>query len=277
MLRYLEVPGRPGWRPIDGVMTVTRKRALLTCPDVARWLAFSWLPLMAAVAFPPYAQPAADTQRLESGDAGAAVKLDATDAYRLALLKMKGHLGIARTLVQMRAPGAAYYLEKPVQEIFRNAKVEFEDRDAAFTADILQELEHASTADPEATLATIELAVTAINGSFAQTGAMDAESVLALAEALLREAVARYAEAVSNNEVVDLRKYQSGRGFVTEAEALIRYSSRLRRKPGHEDLVKGVTLIRQAWPGVIPPPIVFDPPSVAGRLDETVAVMDGLR
>ena len=38
-----------------------------------------------------------------------------------------------------------------------------------------------------------------------------------------------------------------------------------------------VTLIRQAWPGVIPPPIVFDPPSVAKRLDEAVAAMEELR
>ncbi|MFQ6023948.1 MAG: hypothetical protein ACE5NW_14610 [Acidiferrobacterales bacterium] len=80
-----------------------------------------------------------------------------------------------------------------------------------------------------------------------------------------------------DNEVVDVRQYQSGRGFVTEAEALVRYASGLKGRPGHTELLKVVTLIRQAWPGVIPSPIVFDPASVAGRLHEAVAAMDKLR
>ncbi|MFQ5955491.1 MAG: hypothetical protein ACE5JZ_10545 [Kiloniellales bacterium] len=249
----------------------------MTYLDVARCLGLWSFLLLNVVAFPVLAQLGANKGSVEARDMGAAAQLDATDAYRLALLKMKGHLGVARALLQMRAPGADYYMRDPVQEIFQDTEAELEGRNAPFTADILQELEHASATDPVSTLAAIESAVTAINGSFAQTGAMNAKSVLALSEALLREAVAKYAEAVRENEVVDLRKYQSGRGFATEAEALVRYSSRLKGRPGHEELLKVVTLIRQAWPGVIPPPIVFDPPSVAGRLEEAVATMDQLR
>lgn len=190
---------------------------------------------------------------------------------------MKGYLSVARALLQLRAPGADYYMQDLLQGVFRDTEAELERRSAPFTADFLQQLEAASGTDPEASLATIESAVFAIDGSFAQTGAMDAESVLALSEALLREAVARYADAVSDNEVVDLAKYQSGRGFVTEAEALVRYAGALKGQPAHEELVKSVTLIRQAWPGVVPPPIVFGPASVERRLDEAVAAMDKLR
>jgi hypothetical protein len=220
---------------------------------------------------------AADEGSAETGSTGAGIKLDATDAYRLALLKMKGQLAVARALLQIRAPGAEYHLGRPLQTVFRDAEAELERRGAPFTADIVAELQNAVQGDAVRALTTVELAVTAINGSFAQTGALDTESVLALAEALLRQAVANYAEAVTDNEVVDLRKYQSGRGFVTEAEALVRHSSRLKGRPGHTALLDVVTLIRQAWPGVIPPPIVFDPPSVAKRLDEAVAAMEELR
>jgi len=224
--------------------------------------------LVTAVAFSAHAQSVAAT---------GAAQLDATDAYRLAILKMKGQLGVARGLVQLRAPGADYFLQERMQSIFGSAQSEFEQRDAPFTADFLEQLANASAGDPATIFATIESAANALDGSFAQTGAMDAASALALTESLLQEAVADYAEAVVDNEVLDLRLYQSGRGLVTEAEALVRYHGGLKGKPGHDELIKAVVLIRQAWPGLIPPPIVFDPPSVAGRLDEAIAAMEAFR
>jgi hypothetical protein len=190
---------------------------------------------------------------------------------------MKGHLSVARALVQLRAPGADYHMRQPMQDIFRPIEAELERRKAPFTTDILVQLENAVTGTPAMTLATIESAVFAIDGSFAQTGAMDAHSVLALSDSLLREAVEMYAESVFDNEVVDLHTYQSGRGLATVAEALVRHSSRLKGRPGHEDLLKAVVLIRQAWPGVIPPAIVLDPPSVAEWLDKVEAAMNELK
>lgn len=219
---------------------------------------------------------AAGAQIAQASEAGG-VELRPTDAYRLALLEMKSLLNVARSLVWMQAAGAEHYMEQGVREIFRQTEDELEARNAPFTADYLEELANVSTDDRARALATIDSAVVAINGSFAQTGGMDARSVLAISEALLREAVARYAEAVTDNEVVDLRKYQSGRGFAYEAEALVRYASAIRNKPAHQDLIEAITLIRQSWPGVVPPPIVFGPSRVARRLDEAVAVMDRMR
>jgi hypothetical protein len=236
--------------------------------DRFRWFAFCGLLLVTAVALPVDAQ---------SGATASAAPLDATDAYRLAILKMKGQLSVARALVQLRAPGVDYHLQQPLQAIFQKAKPKFEQRGAPFTADFLEQLANVSADDPATTLATIASAANALDGSFAQTGAMDVTSALDITAALLRDAVADYAAAVVDNEVVDLRRYQSGRGLVTEAEALVRYHGGLRRRPGHEELVKAVVLIRQAWPGIIPPPIVFDPSSVEGRLDEAIAVMENLR
>lgn len=220
---------------------------------------------------------AVDEGDFESSALATADDLDSLDSYRLSLFKLKGHLGVARTLLQVRAPGADYHLQQPMQEIFQQIEPELDERGAPLSADTLKQLESATETTPQAALATIDLAAAAIDGSFAQAGAPDAQSAFALAEILLRESVHLYAESVIDNEVVDVRKYQTGRGFVIQAEALVRHSSGLRGRPGQDELIAAVVLIRQAWPGVSPPPIVFAPEDVAGRLEDAVATMEKIR
>lgn len=210
-------------------------------------------------------------------DVDAAPALDAVDAYRLALLRLKGHLAVARTLLQLRVEGADYHLGQPLRPIFNDIQPTLARRGAPLTADTLEQLERATAATPDAALATLDLAAAAIDGSFAQTGAPDARSALALVEALLREAVALYADAVQDHEVVDVQRYRAGRGYALQAEALVRHASGLQGHPEQDRLVEAVVLVRQAWAGVNPPPIVFDPAGVAGRLDEVRAAMERLR
>lgn len=256
--------------------------------SVTRWLAPASLLLLQLVVSPlqgwtgsgtdggAVRLAAADTGDSGTGTATAVGNLDATDSYRLALLKLKGHLGVARTLLRIRAPGAEYHLRQPVQEIFRTIQPELESQRAPLTADIVDQLRRATETTPQAALTIVDSVASAIDGSFAHAGALDARSVLLLSDALLRAAVGLYANSVVDNEVVDVPRYQTGRGFVIQAEALVRHASGLHGKPGQEALLAAVVLIRQAWPGVMPPPIVFDPESVRGRLEEAEAIMDRL-
>ena len=248
-------------------------RRTSTGSGIARWLAAAGFLALSALAFPALAQ----TEGVGSGSTAREVELDEVDAYRLALLKMKGHLGIALALTRQDAPGAAYHMDERMQAIYESHKAAFQEWNAPVTEDILRELANAAERAPATALPAIESAVHAVNGSFAQTGSIDKESVLSLVEALLRAAVQNYGEAVENNEVADVQKYQTGRGLVTQAEALVRHSTALEDKPGQEALLDLVTLIRQAWPGLMPPPIVFDPESVADRLEEAVATIEGMR
>lgn len=211
------------------------------------------------------------------GAADSRVMLGEVDAYRLALLKMRGHLAIARALIQVDAPGAGYHMTEAMRRTYESAEAALTERSAPLTGDTLSELENAAGLESTRALRAIESAEQAVNGSFAQTGAMDRASVLGLVEALLSAAVANYAEAVEDNTVVDTRRYQTGRGYVIQAEALVRHSTALADAAGQERLLKAVTLIRQTWPGITPPPIAFDPAGVAGRLDEAVAIMEEMR
>lgn len=219
----------------------------------------------------------AAAQATDTASGSASEGLDPADAYRLELLKIKGHLGVARTLLRLGDPGAGEHLGGSITGIFDGIALQLNDRSAPLSRDTLAQLEAAVDAAPAAALATIDDAASAIDGSFAQLGPLSAESALALSEALLREAVALYTDSVSDNEVVDQRAYRTGRGYVVQAEALVRHSSGIKGSPGHDALIAAVVLVRQAWPGIRPPPIVFDPQSVADRLEEAVVAMDRLR
>jgi len=209
-------------------------------------------------------------------DTTARAALGETDAYRLELLKLKGHLQVARALLQQRKPGAGHHLQAPFEAIFRRIEPMLEARGAPLSRDTLAQLDRAADAPPQTALTLLDDAASAIDGSFAQPGPLRPRSALALSRALLKAAVDLYARAVEDNAVNDLRAYQTGRGFVTQAEALVRHATGLSGRPGHETLLGSVVLIRQAWPGVMPPPIVFDPASVAQRLEEALAAMDAL-
>jgi hypothetical protein len=242
---------------------------------VGQWYALPSLLLIVVIGLPVCTQ-AAGTESA-SGDAQATVQLSTVDAYRLALLEMKAHLSVARTLLQIGTPGAKYHLRQPIQEIFQRIQPQLESRNAPLTPEILAPLQHVTERAWQTAIPVLDSVDSAIDGSFAQAGALSLDSTLNLTEALLRKAVGLYAESVANNAVVDIHGYQSGRGLVLQAETLVRHSTRLRNKPGYDALLAHVVVIRQSWPGVTPPPIVFGPESVAERLKEIVAAMDKLR
>jgi len=246
---------------------------------IAAWPVAAGTALLTALAMPALAQ--GEAGMTGAGDAttvpASKVALSEVDAYRLTLFKMNGHLRIARALIRQRAEGAEYHLGEAMRALYQQSRPAFEARSAPLTTATLDELESAAALEPARALRAVESGATAVNGSFAQTGPMDLDSVLDIVEVLLAEAVAKYAEAVVDNAVVDLRAYQTGRSYVTQAEILVRHSSALKGRERQEDLVFVVMLIAQSWPGIMPPPIVFDPASVAERLHEARAVMETLR
>lgn len=241
-----------------------------------QWHALSSLLLIVVVGLPVCAQ-AAEAQGTSSQSTSSNTQLNAVDTYRLALLEMKAHLSVARTLLQIGTPGAKYHLRQPVQEIFERIRPQLENRNAPLTPDILAPLEHVTETAWQTAIPVLDSVDSAIDGSFAQAGALSLDSTLDLSGALLRQAVDLYARSVENNAVVDVHGYQTGRGLVLQAEALVRHSTRLRKKPGYDALLARIVVIRQSWPGVTPPPIVFDPKSVSGRLNEIMATMKEMR
>lgn len=256
----------------------------MTRSKVERWLALSGLLLIIAVAVPARSVSGPGA-RLAGPVAAAMIPAAAADSdglnslnrYRLALLEMKGHLAVARELLQTLKPGAQYHLREPMERIFRRIEPELQSRNAPLNSEILAPLQRVPETTPDIALNLLDSVASAIDGSYAQSGAVDSDSVLSLSQALLSNAVAQYRDSVKDNTVTDVPGYQTGYGFANQAEALVRHATRLRSKPGYDRLLDDIVLIRQSWPGVEPPPIVFDPATLSTRLDETVAIMDQMR
>ena len=210
----------------------------------------------------------------DNANAADARQLDDLDSYRLALLKMKAHLGIARDLLRQRVGSAGEYMHEPLKAILQAHSKAFRQWGALVDDSILAGL--AGAADTESVPAKInalETAQTAVEGSIARTGRMARTSSLKLARALYHAAVADYGQAVSGNSVVDAFGYRSGRGFVTVAESLLRRSGVFAGDGPLKELRQAALLLREAWPGATLPEIASAPSDVAQwltRLDTAI-------
>ena len=213
-----------------------------------------------------------------AAQAAAAGELDATDAYRVALLKMKAHLDVARALMRQGVPGAHYHLREPLREAYKELASELEQRNATLTRDIVEQLASAAEGGSDLLiLSALETASTAIENSLVRTGRMNTRSMLEISRALFRDAVEQYRQAVSEHTVVDTHKYQNGAGYVAVADAVTR---RVRGSAGdsgtYQQLRKAVALLREAWPAVIAPAIANGPDTVAAWLADVESALDAL-
>ncbi|NIR31388.1 MAG: hypothetical protein GWN84_19170 [Gammaproteobacteria bacterium] len=222
--------------------------------------------------------PVAAAENARVARSGAGQVLDATDAYRVALLKMKAHLNVARALTRQGAPGANYHLRGPAQEIYKDLAGELERRGATLTGDIVQQLDRAAEEDSHLAIGSaLDTATTAVDNSLVRTGRMTRRSLIEVSRSLFRDAVEAYRKAVSDHAVVDTHKYQTGGGYVAVADALTR---RVRRSTpaseAYERLRNAVALLREAWPAVVPPRIANGPDAVAAWLAGVESALDDL-
>lgn len=213
------------------------------------------------------AAPPAVTAQPDLGD---------TDSYRLSLLTIKAHLGTALELLRQRAE-FGYHLRTPVQRSFADIRAELERRGAPFDASIVDQLSAASNArDPRVVQAAIETAATAVDASIARSGTMGHESVLALSRELLRAAAGNYARAVTDHSVTDVQAYQTGYGLAAVAASLIRRAGGTGTAERYRRLQDAVSLMRAAWPAVLPPQIANAPATVSqwlANVEEAIATL----
>lgn len=203
---------------------------------------------------------------------------DSAHAYRLALLKMKAHLGVARALLRQDAPGAREHLHGPVGEIFSAAAGELERRHAALGPDIVEQLERAAgSGSGLAVENAMDTALTAVDGSLARAGPLPVAAALELAGALFREALEEYRRGVSSNTVVSPLRYRSGAGYVAVGAALTRRARSAASADAYERLRDAVALLREAWPAVVAPQIANDPDTVAQWLSKVESAIAALR
>jgi len=247
--------------------------ATLVGPLLAGLAAMSGLP-PATPAWAASPVPRAAAAETDSANAVDGQQLDDLDTYRLALLRMKAHLAVARDLARQRVGYSGEHMHGPLNAILQANLDAFKQRGALVDDAILKMLAAAAESEsPQARANAIETAQTAVQGSIARSGKMTKSSSLKLARALYHAAVADYGQAVSGNSVVKPMGYRSGLGFVTVAESLLRRSGAFTSEGVVTELRQAALLLREAWPGATPPQIATNPSDVTqwlARLDAAI-------
>jgi hypothetical protein len=182
--------------------------------------------------------------------------------YMVSLGLMKGHLIIAKELLDQGKPDQAEpHVGHPVEEIYVDVESELSARkvpEFKTTLNQLHELVKSAPKDPK--LATqYEAAIKAIGQAIAavpETKRQSPEFVSEVINGLLDTANEEYEAAISGGKFSEIVEYQDSRGFVIYAETLYQGISESIRKndPNKaQTITSRFTELKKAWPSAIPP------------------------
>ena len=183
--------------------------------------------------------------------------------YMLKLGLMKGHMMVARELLDLKNPDQAEpHIGHPVEEIYADVEEQLKERKVTefkSTLTQLQDMVKAGAKDPVKTDAQFKLALDAIDGAIAmlpEKQRKDEKFVLQVITGLLDTAGAEYDAAIADNKVKEAIEYQDSRGFVMYSQELYKaIAPQVKAKSAetHQKISTALTEIASAWPAAIPP------------------------
>jgi hypothetical protein len=183
--------------------------------------------------------------------------------YMLKLGLMKGHMIVARELLDLKKPDQAEpHIGHPVEEIYADVEEQLKERNVKEFKTVLmslQDMVKAGAKDPVKTDNQFQLALTAIDNAIAklpETQRKDEKFVLQVITGLLDTAGSEYDAAIADNKIKEAIEYQDSRGFVIYAGELYnQISPKLSKKSVEKDQKLGIALkdLTLAWTSPIPP------------------------
>lgn len=198
----------------------------------------------------------------EGGEEGAAQSTDADVNYMVTLGLMKGHLIVAKELLdQGKHQEAEPHIGHPVEELYGDIEAELPDRNVAdFKGNLnqLHDLVKSKPTDPQVTKLYTE-AIQKVDGAIAALPADKRTSpqfVVASINGILAVAGEEYVAAIADNKFVELVEYQDSRGFLLYATELYQtVSSQVAQTNSEVDqsLKDHLKELALAWPEVTPP------------------------
>lgn len=183
--------------------------------------------------------------------------------YMTKLGLMKGHLSVAKELLDLRKPEQAEpHIGHPVEEIYADVEEQLSDRKVPAFKDRLIALQDevkagAKNADKVSTgykssMQAIEGAISALPESQRQSPAF----VLQVINGLLDTANSEYGAAIANNKIAQVIEYQDSRGFVLYANELYKgiSAAMLKTQPeAHKMVETKMAELTKTWAAVTPP------------------------
>ena len=206
--------------------------------------------------------PSPDTSSVSSPEQSAAIEPMSDVEYTSALGLMKGHLIVAKELLDLGEPEQAEpHIGHPVEEIYGEIEDELTRRNVPefkSTMNQLHDLVKTAPQSPQVVdkyqvgIKAIEDAITAVPEEQRQSP----KFVLEVITKLLEPAEEEYKAAIANNRIVEEIEYQDSRGFVFYAESLyekIAQEIQQKNPQVHQTIVSSMKELKTAWPSPIPP------------------------
>jgi DNA uptake protein ComE-like DNA-binding protein len=189
------------------------------------------------------------------------VAKDADYAVKLGL--MKGHLYVAKELLELKKPAEAEpHIGHPVEEIYADVEEQLKERKVKdFKSGLisLQDLVKAGAKDNGKVTTNFKESMTAIDGAIAALPDSQRKSpdfVLQVINGLLETANAEYTAAIADGKIKEIIEYQDSRGFIVYADSIYQEIATKMAKD-HPDTHKVVTenmkQLKTVWPTVNAP------------------------
>ncbi len=183
--------------------------------------------------------------------------------YMVKLGLMKGHMMVARELLDLKKPDQAEpHIGHPVEEIYADVEEQLKERgvkEFKSTLSKLQDMVKAGAKDPVKTDEQFKLALSEIDGAIAklpEKQRKDEKFVLQVITGLLDTAASEYDAAIADNKVKEAIEYQDSRGFVMYSQELYKgITPQVKAKSVDSDkqIATALTDLRSAWPSPVPP------------------------
>ena len=185
--------------------------------------------------------------------------------YMIKLGLMKGHMMVARELLDLKQPDQAEpHIGHPVEEIYADVEEQLKERNVKEFKTVLiklQDMVKGGGKDAVKTDEQFKLALDAIDDAIAmlpEKQRKDEKFVLQVITGLLDTAGAEYDAAIADNKVKEAIEYQDSRGFVMYSQELYKaIAPQVTAKSAEngQKISTALTEVASAWPAAIPPAV----------------------
>lgn len=202
--------------------------------------------------------------------------------YLIKLGLMKGHLLVARELLDLQKPDQAEpHIGHPVEEIYADVEDQFNQRNVQefkSTLIALQDRVKAGAKDTDKVNTEFKASLQAVDGAIAKLPETQRQSpsfVLQVINGLLDTANAEYTAAIANGKITEAIEYQDSRGFVIYANQLYStISSQMAKEnpEAHKLIQANLKALLQVWPTPVPPTAPVKSPDQVAEWIKAIAL-----
>lgn len=200
--------------------------------------------------------------------------------YMIKLGLMKGHLLVAKELLDLKKPDQAEpHIGHPVEEIYADVEDQLNERKVKEfkTALIaLQDLVKAGAKDSAKVETEFKASVQSVDGAIAglpEAQRKDPKFVLQVINGLLDTANSEYTAAIADGKISQAIEYQDSRGFVIYANELYKGVAASVEKDSpeaHKAITVTMADLSKAWPSSVPPTAPVKTPEAVSKLIKTI-------